>query len=93
MIKDEPIITQYAMFSHPVIVESEITTNNRYAKRLITYQDIKNRTFATADILELELLFLPEQEILNNIELPVIWAKNKLIKAAIPNPNALLVGE
>lgn len=59
-----------------------------------TYQDINHRTFATAGILEGgELVFLPEQEFLNIIAFPMICAKKKLTKAAIPNPNAGLVGK
>jgi len=60
---------------------------------LITYQDIKTRIFAIAGTLKWGLFFLLQQEYFNNIEFPMIWARKKLTKAAIPNPNALLDGK
>jgi len=62
-------------------------------KRLITYQDIKTRTFAKAGILYWDLLFLLQEQYFNNIEFPMIWARKTLTKAAIPSPKALLVGK
>lgn len=44
-------------------------------------------------ILYWAFLFPPEQEFLNNIQFPMIWAKSKQTKAAIPNPNAWLDGK